>query len=367
MLLQALDLPTPNLTTFHATWGSGSAMVPEIRLDSPALFGGQTPNLSNLRFVGVGVPLNSPLYTGLVHLEIECVEFAQSSMLQLCEALAACPRLEDLVLSTVQFHLPIESVPNSTSPRQAAALAVSLPYLKRLHLYKLQHDATLFLLSRISASSSLHLKVSFNAGTALSTLYPVSRFPSLCGIALATNLELAYKSLTLRSSSESDGSYVFSIIDDARPAPRLFLGGIGQDLLLPNLTSLSLIYLSERTWDMTSFKRMLDGLPTLKTLSIEKCATCYLAALIVTPDSCLCPSLEGLRAVSAQINEKSLIALALSRTPRGNRASLLPAGGSFLREVEIRECNQVDITTAEVLGLMSIKVKWEGRDYGTAS
>ncbi|KDQ13416.1 hypothetical protein BOTBODRAFT_374564 [Botryobasidium botryosum FD-172 SS1] len=367
-LFQALDFPAPNLATFHAAWRrEGRDIESEVQDTSSILFSGNVPNLRGLRLVGVGVPLNSPLYSGLTSLRIEGVEFIRSSVHQLCQALAGCPCLEDLFLSNIRFRLSIE---NGAVSGRVGAPAMSFPHLRLVWLYKLQQTAMHFLLSSISSnSSSLHLSLRLNAGTSLSTLLPISWLPALRGIPLATSLDFGKMSPIDLMFRGSAGSYLLAHdhVPGAQAAPRLLLSAIGRELLLPNLTSLTLRHLSEGAWDLADLIGMLSGLPALTTLSFGKCTTCYLTALIATPDSCLCPLLKTLRLKRSQINERSLIALALSRAPRGNRASLLPEGQSYLRRVEIYKCAQVDLTTVQVLELMSIEVEWDGRDHSSAS
>ncbi|KDQ06877.1 hypothetical protein BOTBODRAFT_192761 [Botryobasidium botryosum FD-172 SS1] len=109
-----LHFPAPLLEIFCLTHDR-ERHGGESTISSP-LFGGETPRLRVVCFVGVSLPLNSTIYAGLVELDLQLVYYTQSTPSDLLQVLEACPLLERLALRQLQFQTTLGASPHSSIP-----------------------------------------------------------------------------------------------------------------------------------------------------------------------------------------------------------------------------------------------------------
>ncbi|KDQ12058.1 hypothetical protein BOTBODRAFT_176822 [Botryobasidium botryosum FD-172 SS1] len=120
----------PNLKKLHLI-GTG--------FDAREVIPPSTPLFRDLHLFGVWLPLRSSLYTGLTSLAMHYLDFDEvTTLFQFLRAIGAgCPLLEYLKLQEVAWD--VSGVADLQSPNDGGSQPISMPCLKKLKLWELDH------------------------------------------------------------------------------------------------------------------------------------------------------------------------------------------------------------------------------------
>ncbi|KDQ14158.1 hypothetical protein BOTBODRAFT_352292 [Botryobasidium botryosum FD-172 SS1] len=308
-LLEKLDL-----SNVHRT---------EHRVCSKLIFAGSTPRLRYLKLEEICIPLASPIYTGLIHLDLVYIDFG-SPVDGLLRALGACPQLEFLRLCGLQFS---SDEPNSRP------LLIDLPMLSSIHLtgvgYRMENledggsilrtilasiDVPPAALLHIIQEAEEDIDIDWIASHAQRNLKNVGEIRMLFMVCDPAHADLY--SFNGRATEGGPELLVFSTGPLTVPITHL------PHSLSSRLETLKILApRSGSSWDtdtmsMSTFTTMLSNLSNLKKLVFTTGYSCdsLLSALVVTPTSCICPQLEELYLSSdAPVSQRKILDVVMSR------------------------------------------------------
>ncbi|KDQ15842.1 hypothetical protein BOTBODRAFT_173515 [Botryobasidium botryosum FD-172 SS1] len=272
-----LALPAPRLEKLRLCVGNDYLEGVETEDESQELFGGCTPSLRHLALAGVAISLTSPIYFGLVTLELSDVIFELSPLWQLVENLAACPLLEELNLGGYDLPLIPRMDPSFTQP------------LSDIH----------YLLLSLRSTSSLWMRDDYEES--IFDSFPqgedVAKFlPNLC---LTTKLlvRIHHEGCTLCGITPGPPAITHQFrLEGRQPChypnitERAFIA-IGRDSIYPHLQTLWVEGICEGRLYAAPFVEALGALPTITSLSLRKASSDLIEPLIFTPKAQLCPLL----------------------------------------------------------------------------
>ncbi|KDQ15520.1 hypothetical protein BOTBODRAFT_145213 [Botryobasidium botryosum FD-172 SS1] len=333
--------PAPLLEELHITFYDGledEAALPK----SLRVFAGHTPRLKKLHLSGLCQRLTSPIYTGLTVLELSDIGFRDDEN-QLISVLAACPALEALCLSYVDF-------PSSTRREELDTRAfptpISFPRLHTLDLYCLEEYLTKLVVASILCSTDLSFSV-VSIGTSNNALRSVFSphidiaiaFPHLL---LVRHLHIEHlnsgKTCIVRNSTESSGSTTFWVslrgIENRNLFSEKLYYDIGHYLPFQALESLHITGEGNNP-SPASIATLLATLPLITLLTFDEFPYLSWRVLIPSHTSYLCPLLHTLRIKKMTLDKDALTELAISRTKLGEFA---PEGAVPLRVLHLEGC-----------------------------
>lgn len=354
--LAVFDTPAPNLESFYACYNDSSETFDEERSDAH-LFKDSTPRLRELELIGICVPLNVPIYRGLVRLSLERVGFLVSPINMLLDALAACPLLEFFSLMDVQFE---QDYFTQNPP-------IPLLHLQDLLLDEVACNSVHSILTSIQVPPSLKMAVYVDSQTDLRAILPppmdlFDRLPHLSRIC-----HLRVFGSPNRENSFGDNAREYCVIHEVSAEPRVLISveeaypeeslaeslclGLGQDLPLPHLTQLELCNILEPPYGYVppDITQSLQSLSTITTLVMENCYSELMLLLIPDP---LFPLLRTLELRKCTISAVNLLSVIGSRTTTSK-------GGAF-SELILRKCRHANSDVVQQLKELSVEVDWDG-------
>ncbi|KDQ21120.1 hypothetical protein BOTBODRAFT_183766 [Botryobasidium botryosum FD-172 SS1] len=354
-LHKILRSPAPNLKALCVrslgAWSGELSRVSD-------LFGGDPPCLDVLELTRVPLPLSSPMFTGLIRLQLESIIFTHSTARQLLHNISKCPLLE--VLGLTAICLP--ALARADLDFMASLEVVRLPRLRVTRLDELDCTVIRSILSFLSTPSIQSISVASDGSMTLPSILPSKShlpeiFPSLPHIRRLNFLfypvgGVHARKLRIRTSQPPEVLYVFGQSDTDQDILSLMLS-IGLDLPLVNLEALSIDISGVDANAFAAYATMLSNFSTITSLELKNCSIYAVQALVVTDTSHLCPLLQVLVLKRTAADDACLIALAKSRAVGGE----CPV---HLRRIEIKECEQVTAFAAKELAGLSVAAEWDG-------
>ncbi|KDQ12049.1 hypothetical protein BOTBODRAFT_67716 [Botryobasidium botryosum FD-172 SS1] len=340
-----LRFPAPNLKKLEVIITEGDFDKP-----STQVFVGTTPLLRDLRLWGYCPPLASSIYTGLTTLmlhDIYCDETVQDVL----GVLAGCPRLKCLTLEDVELE-PLENP-------SLLYIDIHLPYLEEVVLAFLGQEVTSSILSSITASPTVQLKLreadwegSFLSDTFRSRLFSSNAAP----ICWARCKHAGYpRGAFAFDAGDFERGRRVKVVSPARAETAI--PNLAQDLPIQSLESLAFEMMGQgNRLSVASFSHLLADLPyiTSITLSYSPDPWPFVDALIVTPSSNLCPLLRELRIEGAlEIVKETLLEFARSRTASNRHTP----DGPHLTHLAFIRCAALDLPTELELRNLSLQVR----------
>ncbi|KDQ10662.1 hypothetical protein BOTBODRAFT_190320 [Botryobasidium botryosum FD-172 SS1] len=346
---RCLDSPAPNLEEIYASDSLNRALL-EPSHAPPILFGGHTPRLRKLYLSYVWIPLDSPMLTNLVYLQIEHILYIRSQPIQLIKVLGACPALETVQLTNLRF-LAGSFIPT---------MLVNLFHLKKFILYEMPLNVVRYILASITTLPTTHLVLNL-ADATLNTTYPsdvdlATRSPSIARIrhfyASSRYDPLERDNIVIKGydGPEREGSAQLMTLEFQNlqpPAMETVLPSL-ERLPMPLLESVELVDFSHATFTPAKLASFLANFTTITTLPLRDEATRFAHILIFTAESRLCPALRTLRIWRSDIRAKKLVKLVKSRQ----------ASDCHLEAIELRDCKSINRAGVEKLEALSVMVKW---------
>ncbi|KDQ14157.1 hypothetical protein BOTBODRAFT_352278 [Botryobasidium botryosum FD-172 SS1] len=316
-----------------------------IAFDDPvwdkSIFAECTPRLEDIDFLGVYVPLTSPIYADLVNLALDRIRF-ESPISDLLWVLEACPTLERLALRDLDF------LDEDDSKQISCFLAkpIALPMLTFISMSRDLDDLlfpcapTILASIVIPSTASLYLAqnyydtsvdLDFIASHAQHNLKNIGEIRVL-------NVDVSYGALELRAHAKKQGPLLLSFKrEHLQTEYQMFLQPAAQrfslqlEMLEICFPMLDKDFHMRATFDATDSVNyhisLLSSLPNLKKLAFRVHHPCYLLldALIATPSSYICPQLAKLHLYDSVhfVSWKRVLAVVKSRTnPELGRVNL---------------------------------------------